>query len=121
MLCGNDIFPDQEHLSPFSNAPGTRPHERPRLDLVFSDFNRVEKVAPLGRALTLRGVPDADAPAPGEIGYYAPTRGLVLYYGHVGRSPGLVRMGRFMYDLQSLREMPNGTRIQIASVPTRIT
>lgn len=33
MLCGNDIFPDQEHLSPFSNTPGTQPHEWPRLEV----------------------------------------------------------------------------------------
>lgn len=45
------------------------------LVLVFNDFNQVEKVAPLDRSLTLRGVLDADAPQPGEIGYYAPTRG----------------------------------------------
>ena len=44
------------------------------LELVFSDFNQVEKVAPLGHSLTLRGVPHSDAPGPGEIGYYTPSR-----------------------------------------------
>ncbi|SDD85978.1 Cyclophilin-like [Sanguibacter gelidistatuariae] len=88
------------------------------LDLVFNDFNQVEKVASLGRSLTLRGVPDADAPGPGEIGYYAPTQGLVLFYGSPGRWPGLVRMGRFSYDLSALRALPDGTRIHIALAPT---
>lgn len=88
------------------------------LELVFKDFNRVEKVAPLDRPLTLRGVPDADAPEPGEIGYYAPTQGLVLYYDRPGRWPGLVRMGRFTYDLNALRELPDGSRIQITAAPT---
>lgn len=83
------------------------------LTLSFDDFNHVEKVASLDRALTLRGVPDADAPEPGEIGYYAPTRGLVLYYGSPGRWPGLVRMGRFTYDLDALRNLPDGSIIQI--------
>lgn len=87
------------------------------LDLVFNDFNRVEKVASLGRSLTLRGVPDADAPEPGEIGYYAPTQGLVLYYSSPGRWPGLVRMGRFSYNLNALRALPDGTRIHIAPAP----
>ena len=50
------------------------------LELTFTDFNQMEKLASLGRALTLRGVPEADAPSPGEIGYYAPGRNLVLYY-----------------------------------------
>ena len=84
------------------------------LDLTFTDFNDVEKVAPLGRALTLAGVPSADEPSPGEIGYYAPTRSLVLYYGRVGRWPGLVRVGRFDLDLDELRALPDGIRIQVA-------
>lgn len=91
------------------------------LDLVFNDFNQVEKVASLDRALMLRGVPDADAPVPGEIGYYAPTRGLVLYYGSPGRWPGLVRMGRFSHDLSALQALPDGTHIQIAAAPAHST
>ncbi|WP_404287939.1 cyclophilin-like fold protein [Glutamicibacter arilaitensis] len=87
------------------------------LDLEFDDFNDVEKVADLGRSLTMDGVPRADAPGPGEIGYYAPTRGLVLYYGSPGKWPGLVRMGRFDYDLNALRALPDGTRIHFSMVP----
>jgi hypothetical protein len=79
------------------------------LELVFEDFNDVEKVASLGRSLSLRGVPDADAPRPGEIGYYAPSQSFVLYYDSPGRWPGLVRMGRFDYDLNELRDLPDGT------------
>ncbi len=85
------------------------------LTLEFDDFNTVEKVASLDRPLTLAGVPHADAPEPGEIGYYAPTQGLVLYYRHPGRWPGLVRMGRFTYDLEALRELADGTTVHIAS------
>jgi hypothetical protein len=87
------------------------------LDLEFDDFNAVEKVATLGRSLTLDGVPRADAPGPGEIGYYAPTQGIVLYYGSPGKWPGLVRMGRFDYDLGALRALPDSTRIHFAQVP----
>lgn len=83
------------------------------LTLAFADFNKVEKVARLERPLALRGVPDADAPQPGEIGYYAPTQSLVLYYGHVGRWPGLVRMGSFAYDLDALRALPDGVTVHI--------
>lgn len=88
--------------------------ERLPLELVFNDFNNVEKVAVLSRPLTLRGVPEADAPSPGEIGYHHPSRGLVLYYGSPGRWPGLVRMGRFDHDLDALRNLPDGSRIRIA-------
>lgn len=89
------------------------------LTLTFDDFNQVEKVARLDQPLTLNGVPEAQAPAPGEIGYYAPTQGLVLYYSSPGRWPGLVRIGRFSYDLDSLRDLPDGSRIEIAAAPTR--
>lgn len=89
--------------------------ERLPLDLAFNDFNRVEKVATLDRPLTMRGVPDADAPSPGEIGYHDPSRGLVLYYGSPGRWPGLVRMGRFDYDLDLLRSLADGSRIHITT------
>ncbi len=34
------------------------------LELTFSDFHQMEKLGSLGRALTLRGVPEADAPPP---------------------------------------------------------
>lgn len=83
------------------------------LELDFADFNGVEKLASLGRALTVTGVPEADEPGAGEIGYYAPTRNLVLYYDSPGRWPGLVRLGRFDYAVDALRTLPDGTRIRI--------
>jgi hypothetical protein len=83
--------------------------------LTFQDYNAVEKLAPLGRALTLDGVPESDAPEPGEIGYHAPSRSLVLYYDHPGRWPGLVRMGRFTCDLDVLRQIRDGATVRIAS------
>ena len=86
------------------------------LTLSFDDYNRVEKVATLERQLALHGVSDAEGPGPGEIGYYLPTRGFVLYYDHVGAWPGLVRIGRFDFDLEALRDLPDGTDIQIAAV-----
>lgn len=85
------------------------------LELVFNDFNGVEKVAVLDQPLTLAGVPDADAPSPGELGYHAPSRGLVLYYGNPGKWPGLVRMGGFNFDLAALRALPDGLRVRIAA------
>ncbi|KJL27510.1 cyclophilin-like fold protein [Microbacterium oxydans] len=78
------------------------------MDAVFTDFKGVEKVATLERALRLRGVPAEDSPEPGEIGYYAPTRSLVFYYGSVGTWPGLVRIGRFDLALPTLRDLPDG-------------
>lgn len=85
------------------------------LELTFHDYNNVEKVAILDEPLRLRDVPGPDAPAPGEIGYYSPDRGLVLYYESPGSWPGLVRLGRFDYDLTALRELADGTQIRITA------
>lgn len=86
------------------------------LKLNFEDFNAVEKLAPFPARIDLRGVPKADAPQAGEIGFYAPGSTLVLYYESPGRWPGLVRIGRFDFDLAALRELPDGTPISLALV-----
>lgn len=79
----------------------------------FDDFHDQEKLTRLPRALDVSGVPHADEPRPGEIGYYAPGSSLVLYYASPGRWPGLVRIGRFDLPLARLRALPDGTRILI--------
>jgi hypothetical protein len=79
------------------------------LTLTFRDFNRVEKIAELPRPLTLEGVPDGDDPDVTDIGYYAPSNNLVLYYGDVGYWNGIVRIGRFdTADLEFIRDQPDG-------------
>ena len=62
--------------------------------LTFRDFNDVEKISKLPRGLTIDGVPEGDDPEIGDIGYYAPSGDLVLYYGDVGYWPGIVRLGQ---------------------------
>jgi hypothetical protein len=65
------------------------------LELTFRDLNNVEKIAPLPRALTTDGVPPGADPEIADLGYYAPTQQLVLYYGDVGYWTGIVRIGGF--------------------------
>jgi hypothetical protein len=84
-------------------------------EAAFDDFHDQEKLTRLSRALDVDGVPRADEPRPGEIGYYAPNSSLVLYYASPGRWPGLVRVGRFDHPLDQLRALPDGTRISIAA------
>ncbi|MBD7956435.1 hypothetical protein H9651_02155 [Microbacterium sp. Sa4CUA7] len=84
-------------------------------EAAFDDFHDQEKLTRLPRALDVSGVPRADAPKAGEIGYYAPGSSLVLYYANPGRWPGLVRIGRFDHPLDRLRALPGGTRIAIAA------
>jgi hypothetical protein len=84
------------------------------LTLTFHDFNRVEKVAELPRPLTMDGVPAGDDPEVNDIGYYAPSRSLVFYYGDVGYWNGIVRIGRLAEsDMKLLKRQPDGFQVTI--------
>lgn len=84
------------------------------LTLPFRDFNGVEKIAELPRPITTEGVPDGDDPDIADIGYYAPSNDLVLYYGDVGYWNGIVRIGRFNSDdLDFIRGQPDGFQVTI--------
>ena len=88
------------------------------LTLTFRDFNRVEKVAELPRPLTMDGVPAGDDPDINDIGYYAPSRSLVFYYGDVGYWNGIVLIGRFAdrditLDRAATRRLPSHHRTQL--------
>ncbi len=74
------------------------------LTLDFRDFNGVEKIARLPQPLTMNGVPKGDDPEPRDIGYYAPSRNLVLYYEDVGYWKGIVRLGVVDGDMDVIRE-----------------
>jgi hypothetical protein len=62
----------------------------------------VEKIALLPQELPMDGMPEGDDPAPGDIGYYAPSGDLVLYYGDVGYWTGIARIGVVDSDLAVL-------------------
>lgn len=88
-------------------------HQLP-LTLTFRDFNGVEKIAELPRPLTTNGVPDGDDPDIADIGYYAPSDNLVLYYGDVGYWNGIIRIGRFNSDdLDFIKGQPDGFQVRI--------
>ena len=65
------------------------------MTLSFRDLNRLEKIAKLPRPLTTDGVPEGADPQVADLGYYAPSQDLVLYYGDVGYYSGIVRIGQF--------------------------
>jgi len=84
------------------------------LTLRFRDFNRVEKIAELPRPLTMDGVPPGDDPEVNDIGYYAPSGDLVLYYGDVGYFKGIVRIGRLdAEDMSVIEPQPDGFELTI--------
>jgi hypothetical protein len=87
------------------------------ITLTFRDFNQVEKIAKLPRQLTMEGVPEGDDPDAADIGYYAPSQGLVLYYGDVGYWNGIVRIGRFdTDDLDLIKRQPDYFEVTIERI-----
>jgi hypothetical protein len=85
------------------------------LTLTFSDYNAVEKTARLEPGLPMDGMPAGDDPNPGEIGWYAPSSNLVLYYGDVGHWNGIARLGTFdRSGIELLAEGPHDTTVTIA-------
>jgi hypothetical protein len=84
------------------------------LTLTFRDFNGVEKIAELPKPLTMEGVPKGDDPDIADIGYYAPSNDLVLYYGDVGYFDGIVRIGRLNNDdLDFIQGQADGFQVTI--------
>jgi hypothetical protein len=84
------------------------------LTLPFRDLNGVEKVAQLPQRLTTDGVPEGADPDVADIGYYAPTQDLVLYYGDVGYWNGIVRIGRYDEGQSAhLGDQPDGFDVTV--------
>jgi len=64
--------------------------------------------------LTMDGVPAGDDPDVNDIGYYAPSRSLVFYYGDVDYFNGIVRIGRFNdRDVDLIERQPDGFQVTI--------
>jgi hypothetical protein len=109
------VFAGQQVNAQLADNPTARDlaHQLP-ITLPFRDLNRVEKIAKLARPLTTDGVPEGDDPEIADIGYYAPSQDLVLYYGDVGHWNGIVRIGRFDSDQLALVEgQPDGFEVTI--------
>ena len=83
------------------------------LTLTFKDFNRVEKIAPLPRPLSMDGAPAGADPDIGDIGYYAPSGDLVFYYGDVGYWNGIVRIGRFDTTMELIEQQDDNFQVGI--------
>lgn len=87
------------------------------LTLTFSDFNNVEKTAPLPRELSLAGAPEGHDPAAGHIGYWAPGGDLVFYYD--SDAPffnGIVRIGEFDGEMDEIERQSDDFSVTIQRV-----
>lgn len=83
------------------------------LTLTFHDFNAVEKIARLETPLPMAGMPPGDDPEIADIGFYAPSGDLVLYYGDVGYFAGIARLGTFD-DVAAIEAMTGPFTVVVA-------
>lgn len=83
------------------------------LTITVDDLHGLEKTGRLPRALTTDGVPAGSDPEIGEIGYYAPGRNLVLYYGDVGYYTGIIRIGRFEDSIAAIADQSDGVTVTV--------
>jgi hypothetical protein len=109
------IIGDQTFTAQLADNPTARDLlDQLPLTLRFRDFNGVEKIAKLPRPLTMDGVPAGDDPEINDIGYYAPSGDLVLYYGDVGYFNGIVRIGRLDdEDMSVIERQPDRFEVTI--------
>ena len=97
----------------YDNPPARDLADQLPLTITMDDLNRLEKTGPLPRALTTDGVPAGSDPEINEIGYYAPGRDLVLYYGDVGYYNGIIRIGRFDDAIDAIADQPDGVSVTV--------
>ena len=64
------------------------------LTLTMTDYNRIEKVSNLPRALTTAGAPAGYDPSVGDITLYAPWGNIAIFYGDFGYARGLIFLGK---------------------------
>ena len=72
------------------------------------DHGGVEKTGPLLGPLSLEGQSEGADPEVGDLGYYAPSNDLVLYYGDQSYFPGIVVLGRLDGDAAERLAALNG-------------
>ncbi len=82
----------------FDSAAGRDLIAQLPLTIDMTDHGSVEKTGPLPAPLSTAGQPDGADPDVGDVGYYAPGKDLVLYYGDQSYYPGIVIIGRLDGD-----------------------
>lgn len=87
------------------------------LTLEFSDYGGQEVLAEPPQPLTMDGMPNGESAPAGTIGYYAPSRSVVLYYSDVRQYSGIVRIGSIDGDVSSLSGWNEPRSVTIQAAP----
>jgi hypothetical protein len=90
------------------NPTGLDLLDRLPVTVQFHDHNRQEKTGPLRGPLTMDGMPKGDTPHTGDLGYFAPSTDLVLYYAEAPYWTGIARIGHLDGDLSAIASAAAG-------------
>ena len=83
------------------------------LRLSMRDHGGVEKTGALPRALSTDDDPAGADPDVADLGYYAPSKDLVLYYGDQSYYAGIVILGRLHGDVGALAEIDGDLDVEV--------
>lgn len=75
------------------------------LDLIFEDFNGVEKISYLSDGLPTEGEPDGCDPDVGDFCLYAPWGNLSIFYQDFRYSNSLIKLGRIDSGMDMISSM----------------
>jgi hypothetical protein len=82
------------------------------------DHGGVEKTGPLRSALSLDGQPPGADPSVGDVGYYAPGRDFVLYYGDQSYYQGIVILGHLEGDAaEHIAQVDGNVDVSVDKLP----
>lgn len=79
----------------------------------MGDHGGVEKNGSLPQSLSVADDPDGADPEVADLGYYAPSNDLVLYYGDQSYYDGIVILGRLQGDVGALPEMDDDLDVHV--------
>jgi hypothetical protein len=83
------------------------------LTLTMRDHGGVEKTGPLPERLSVADEPDGVDPDVADLGYYAPSNDLVLYYGNQSYYDGIVILGRLEGDVRGLKALNDDLDVRV--------
>lgn len=83
------------------------------LTLTMRDHGGVEKTGALPQALSVADEPAGVDPDVADLGYYAPSNDLVLYYGDQSYYDGIVILGRLQGEVRRLEDVNDDVDVQV--------
>lgn len=108
------IVQEKEYQVTLADTPAANSlYDRLPLELVFEDYNNIEKIAYLDETLNTENEPSGFDPEPGDLCLYAPWGNLSLFYQDFRYSEGLISLGKLESGIDALGAINEDFTIRI--------